>query len=385
MSKAKTYGYLGATFLAAASLLCACSDEARQMEEPQEETVQLSLTIQTRATTAPDGYEAGSKYENYINVAGGDYRIYFFDSDNKYITTFDSSDNIAIGGYEDQEYSTYHVIGKAPQGLVDNASDFKIVMLANWGTVNYPSDEDLEAGVTTIDDICNATFDAFTNFQLSPSTNLIPFYGVHEYKNVTFNQGEATLLDGSLTLLRAMAKVEVILEENDDVGYEDADFEYVRIYRYNSKGYCAPYQIYSESQYDHNYTYDLDFVDDLRLVNNANDTDTDGKYLTMLQSEGASDGIIGKWIAYVPEYDNSGDDYSYIEVKINYSYTPDRIYFANYTDGETDNTDTSKRYDIHRNYLYRFRITDVNGYLRVHVDKWENTYDNVFEFGNEAD
>ncbi|MCD8266138.1 MAG: hypothetical protein LUC33_03180 [Prevotellaceae bacterium] len=376
MSKAKTYSYLAGALLAAALLLCSCSDDTVQeeLEDLQTETVQVSLRIQTRATTH-DGYEAGIGYENYINIAGGDYRIYFFDADNHYLTTFEPESFV----WDDDDKTVYSMSGRVELSSFDQ-DDFKIVMLANWGG-GYPSDIDES---WTIDDICTAEcaqFNSFSSFTLSED-NLIPFFGVHEYQGYKFIRDLTTVLDEPLTLLRAVAKVEVILEANDDEAYEDANFEYIRLYRYNSKGYCAPFGVYKQDDYDHDYTWNLDFVDDLHLLGDANDEDTEDKYVDMLQSEESSDGIVGKWIAYVPEYDNtsSEDDYSYIEVKLNYKKydETDHIYFTQYDSNGLP--DMTAMYDIHRNYLYRFRVSLVDGYLRIRTEDWENTFDNVFEF-----
>ncbi len=397
MSKAKTYRYLGAALLAAAVLLCSCSDDTLQDEDEQLATVQVSLTIQTRATTSDGYYEEGVGYENYINIAGGDYRIYFFDSDNKYIASLEPETFVA----DNDNYTVYSLTGKLSTGLAQllnsEENGFKIVMLANWGS-GYPST--LAAG-TTIDDVCEASWSQFNhlyNFELGPN-NLIPFFGVTEYNGYTFVRDVVTELQEPISLLRAVAKVEVVLDVED---YDLFTFDEVTLHHYNNKGYCAPDKVYKRGDYDH-YNIDgeadrwaADFVEDLHLVNDGNDHtgtgDPEDKSLSFLKTKenSADDGTKETWTAYVPEYDNTTDedDYSYIEVKLKGYPDTYKIYFADdydTNDGSseayTDKEKTSHRLDIHRNYLYRYYVTlGKNNLLNVHVNKWTAEYENEFVF-----
>ncbi len=401
MTKGQTRQALGAVLCALALLPCAsCVDDKYALEEEMTEAgesapITMSLTIQTRAIQSDvKDYEKGSIYENYVDVSGGDYRIYFFTSDNKYITRFVPD---AFVETDKDGYTTYSVGGEVPEELLDY-SDFKMVVLANWGNT-YP-DEDTSFSFTeetTIDDICEASwsqYDALTDFELGPS-NLIPFYGVHEYTGINFKQAKVTTLSDPLTLLRAVAKVEVVLEPDDN---ELLSFEYVTLHRYNEKGYSAPNGVYSKEDYDHDYTWDLDFVNHLHLVNGHNDGNgtPEKKELTFLQTQERSveDNIKETWVAYAPEYRNTDianpDDYSYIEIKLKGYSRTHKIYFANYDEDtgtttayrygeEIEDGEYSDRYDIRRNYLYRF-VVSVGNDIRVFVRKWDNTYENVFEF-----
>lgn len=146
-------------------------------------------------------------YENYIDVENNNYRIYFFTSDNKFIARFEPEGFVVTEG---SDYRDYGVLGKAPAALADH-KNFKMVVLANW--TQY-GDDAMKAGETLLADICNAgggQFDRFSSFELGPE-RLIPFYGVHEYNNIELKPGVATWLPEPVTLLRAVAKVEVVLE-----------------------------------------------------------------------------------------------------------------------------------------------------------------------------
>ncbi|MCD8291081.1 MAG: hypothetical protein LUC91_06225 [Prevotella sp.] len=372
-------------FLSVAMLaftLSSCSSDTDEIDTQEESTpTTLGLTIMTRSTST-DGYEDGSTYENYIDIANGDYRIYFFDNENKYIARFETSSFVATSG---SNYTTYQVLGEAPGNMVFYLSDFKVVVLANWGKENY-DDESLIVGKTTIDNICEAESSKYghkDDFELSTS-NLIPMYGVREYKNIEIEDGTSNLIDEPITLLRAMAKVEVILDGDISA------FTEVNLCHYNDKGYCAPSGVYDKSDYDHDLSWDEDYVSELHLVNGSNDTEQDNHKLAMMPTVNSDGNYM--WIAYVPEYDNSGDDYCYIEIKTIYQYDTDVpfiINFAKYNDDGTTGNDTESRYNIERNNLYRFRVTYdhelemLNCKLQIIVQEWETTFDNTYYFYDE--
>ena len=262
------------------------------------------------------------------------------------------------------QYILYQVEGDVPEELMPQSetTDFKIVVLGNWDTYQEPV-----AG-TTIADICNdtqyGTFDCFTDgFKLSKPGKLIPFYGVHEYKGITFKDGDIVILAAPVTLLRAMAKVEVLLDEGD------WEFESVTLCRYNSKGYCAPKDVDSQDDYGQGDNLATDYLSSLHLVSDVNDTDE--KELPLTEISHASSGVKETWIAYLPEYQNKGvDNFSYIKVRVSGEDTDRIIFFATYTNGETDNADAN-RMDIQRNNIYRFRVHANPLLFHVSVDKWE--------------
>ena len=364
-------------------ILASCQEDGT-MPAPPADGQQLGIVLRVPSHAPQEGeYEPGSTYENYIDMSSGAYRIYFFDATaNTFIARFEAADVVPVEG---TDYVDYTLLGKVPEALT-NYKDFKIVILANWPKYG----DDLITENTTIEQICNADWAQFncpTNFNLGPD-NLIPFYGVHTYENVTFKPGVATLLDEPITLLRAMAKVEVILETDD---YFNLAFDWVRMNRYNKTGYCAPVAD-SEDGYDHNGDWNEDYVESLHLVENS-EIETDLPFLKVSREEGAANAtgdkiITEKWIAYLPEYDNknAGDDYACIEAKFNIQVgndEPHTIYFSNYTNGKTDN-DAADRLDIERNNLYRFHVkcTGYNYKLTLSVKDWFGSYDNVFEYGD---
>ncbi len=377
------------------ALLTACDSKDESGVGSFDSNTQIVLTFVTSndgtstrsAAEDPDGYEAGVGYENYIDFDNGNYKIYFFtysDGDAKggtLIAKF-KPDEISTDG-SGSTYTTYTITGNAPTALIGE-SNFRVVMLANWG-VWYPS---VTVGTTTIADLCEGdytTYNAKTtaDFELS-ATNLIPFYGVQEYSNTPITAGTTIKLSTPVSLLRAMAKVEVIVESavNQDLSFDD-----VSIINYNSQGYCAPWQVYKAKDYNADYSIQPEddkwssvFVDGLHLVVGANYLVSKSiSFLKTQELETATDGSITQyetWTCYLTEYDNSGSDYSYIQVL--WGGVPYYIYFANYSGGKSS---TPADYDINRNNLYRFYVTYNGGLLRIRVEEWGDVFDNEETFG----
>lgn len=354
-----------------AFIVNACT-EAMDVIEPAEADkvmLQLQLTLPVNEASRATEWttEEGTAYENYINFKDPTkYRIYFFDNDNKYIARFTPSDVVMS---ETNNYVLYSVEGEVPEALISASKivSFKVMILGNWK--EYAADDNLIG--KSIDDICSADwakFDCLTNFELD-SDNLIPFYGIHEYKNVAFEYGEITRLEESVTLLRAMAKVEVVLET------EGMSFSEVSIHGYNKQGYCAPSDVDSQAGYAQDNGKNLA----LHLVNGKNDEDATSKSCPFLcVKEGAGEET---WVAYLPEYKNVGDENldAHIEVRFDIQTDEDKkdfiIYFSD------DQSDMTKYFSIARNHLYRFNVTiDPKGNLAVKVNSWADIYENNFYF-----
>ncbi len=357
----KTRETFNAALFGAALLLCAsCVDGPYVPDQSESDaTMMLELTIQVRTADYLNDNGTGNGYENYIGVGGGDYGIYFFDLGNRLVSAF-----VPVEAYtEDRgQYTVYHASGMVDARLA-GYSDFKAIMLANWG--RYKDADSLVYSQTTIDDLCEgagdgdtySTFSAFVDTDgvaAVPSENLlIPFYGVHEYTDVSWGE-DVTNLSGSITLLRAVAKVEVLPED------PDLDIGSVVLRRHNARGYCAPSGVYNESDYD-SVGADGSFTNTLHLVGGANDTDD--KSITMRKTQ-ATDGR-SVWYAYIPEYDNAtaGSEYAYIQVNLageEEDREDMRVYFAKYEDDGDLMTDGDGNplypYNISRNCLYSFTI-----------------------------
>ncbi len=368
--------------------LVSCINDDGIADEMGTRATKLSfdLVMPLAGVSAPDGYENGNKYENTIDIVKGDFRVYFYNSeDDTYIAKLEDA---TVTSTDADLNTTYTIEGEVPEEL-RNYTTFKVVMLANWGTSAYAEPQ---TG-STIDDLCDAetaVFNASTYFS-SDNTTYIPFYGVHEYDDVTFTNNETTELSGDLTLLRALAKVEVILTNADD----GVSFEDVSIVHYNSQGYCAPTGVYSQDDYGQPTTCATDYVDGLHLVNKdssgdgVNDSENAANATTTRTQafNKDEDATVDTWTLYLPEYDNSGEDYSYILIKTQYG-EEHKVYFAEYVDGKTDAYDeggTGDRWNIRRNNLYRYYVTVTTeeevDVIRVVVNDWEYLFDNTYTFG----
>lgn len=355
-------------------------------EEPEERTllgVGFSLPLSLAEAGGSGGYIPGEGYENYIDVRTPDnYRIYIFDAADNFIARF-----VPMLVSPVSDAGRYEVVGRA-DALADR-SDFKIVVLANWPA--YPDDSALAAGSTTIGDLCTAataTFNALTDFELNPAEGrTIPFFGVHHYTGTTVAKGVRTTLAEPVALLRAMAKVELV------VGTDGVSLKEVRLQGYNKQGYCAPEGVYSQSDYDHSGDWNADYVRRLHLVGGANDAAAASASAPLFRKSGSQPET---WVAYVPEYSNTGaaDYKSRLRFKLDIPgvdaddkvYT---LYFADYGADTVVGADGSENaappadgtyFDLWRNNCYRFTVTVKGGLLLLNVKQWENAFDNNFEF-----
>ncbi|OUO51224.1 hypothetical protein B5F78_13355 [Bacteroides sp. An279] len=353
----------------------ACTDEMEADGNSKERSVKLQLQLSlpmdasARTTRMTSCFEAGSKYENYINFDDvHSYRIYFFDTNNNYIARFIPSKTVMA---EATEYTLYSVEGEVPEDVLQRASnntintmDFKIVVLANWENYEEPEAE------SKLETICNAYWAQFEikSFKLGEE-NLIPFYGVNEYEDVPVQYGGTITLEESIPLLRAMAKVEVVLNKEDELNTEEMSFSHVTLHGYNSKGYCAP----MNGAYPQNGHI-------LHLIGDQNEEGSINKTIPFLQTQ--SDNKKETWIAYVPEYDNTskGANAAYIELRFDIqTETDEKDFVIHFADDQTDIEKTS--FDITRNHLYRFNVTiDPKGNLAVEVNDWEKVFNNEFYF-----
>jgi len=368
-----------AALLAGMATSCVYDDQPEEPETPQADPM-LVINMQLpmmRAGAADNGkYEPGTGYENYIDITANGFRIYLFDTNNKFIVRFIP---MLLAPSDGNTPDTYMALGKVPAEL-ESLSDFKIVVLANWPTY---SDSELTPGVSNIDDLCGAEwaqFNRLAEYELNPGKGLtIPFYGVHEYAGVTFTKGKRTTLTEPVAMLRAMAKVEVIF---DNPGLSLSD---VALHGFNSKGYCAPAGVYSQGQYDHNGQWSEDYVKTLHLPGNANDPGQ-ANNVTHLYCKNHREGEQKEtWVCYVPEYkntdnaDGTANHKSYLKLTLD---IPDinlpNISFTDYDSNGQSVAGTD--FDLHRNNCYRFNVSLKNGGLIIKVQKWENTYDNNYIF-----
>lgn len=307
----------------------------------------------TRSTPSDGSYDdgRGTPFENYIDL--DDYRVLFFDKQNRYIASFKPETLIPLE--EDIINSkTYQATGTINKPLPE---EFKVMMIANWQ--QYPSN--LVAGQTTIDDICADAASQYTYsapFILSENTP-IPLYGIKLCENITLDTSETTFL-GTLHLLRAMAKIEV---KCATAGWE---IENVMLHGHNTKGWCAPAGVYEERDYVKG-SYNSDYADNIHIINGTSELDKDVAF------NNAGD---GRFIVYVPEYRNiavSGEAaVTAATISVKFKKRDDRRYpiYFKYYNNPPEGKALGDAFDIKRNYYYKFTInkSDENAEPEISID-----------------
>ncbi len=318
---------------------------------PTEDNAQVRLVLRVPASPQ-DGFEVGSSYENHIDVLNGDYRICFFDAEGKYMTRLKPSSILYPVDVATEDYTVYHIKGNISRSLVNNKT-FKVVVLANWKNYNAIDAALDNKTITTIYELCthpNAqySYEPPTGgfFPQKDNNHRIPFFGVQTFSGITFEPEKETPLE-DVWLLRAMAKVEVILEN------EAGSLAEVKIIGYNTKGYCAPEWNKSEwKSTDLTWWEEKSLIVPVHLVNGQNDADT--KSTSFIP-----DTYKKKWVIYLPEYKNIGvTNQSSISVTIQREDGQNllkEIYFTDYT-GQNPAEVKASTWDIKRNTIYRFKI-----------------------------
>lgn len=290
--------------------------------QPVSLRIMVGDNITTRAVPIPtDNDEEGSIDENHIDIANNDFRILFFDTENRYISMFDPQ-NVTIEPVTSNE-RIYNMYGTLADALPIN---FKIVVLANWGTDNYPDGS--TAGATTLENICESIYDYTAGFEPSADNNrtqVIPMYGVKTCTGISFTPDLLSHL-GSIDMLRAMAKVEIVCED-ESIAITQATLNCV-----NSCGYCAPNNMYDKTEN----------VLSLHIPEKAIASSYTKNYT----------GNANKATFYIPEYQNLDNK---ANITLSFRTTAEEIrtgtiFFKDYS------SNTDKPFDIARNYLYRFTV-----------------------------
>ena len=308
----------------------------------------------SRATPTDGPYDPGAGYENYIDITNGDFRFYFFNADDStYLGQLKV--NSLLTTSQTATSKTYYVMGEVPHDI--RGRKLKIVALANWRQ-QYGFEDTLVAGTSTIDDLCHVTYDFSPSSMLLSETNTIPLFGISRPETLSFDVDNFARLTNTIHLLRACAKVEVLLNETSG-----AAIEWVRLHRYNKSGYCAPHGVYNEEDYVKN-SYASDYTQKPSIPWNS-EIDDDLSFMP--------DGD-GRWVIYIPEYRNledtgmprPEDERTYINVKFESDNAPVKLHMALYDTNKYPNVPKT-HLDVMRNVWYRFNVKKVFPDLEVDV------------------
>lgn len=319
--------FIGAVFLS----LTACIRDEENTELCRNEKVQVVFTLaldnkaQTRAPGdwTPGDYdpsELGDGYENHIEP--GSLQVALYNMDNTFLTHVEN-----LSYYQTGQINVYRFVGEVQvDKLQNNNLSCKVMVLANVAN--------------TLDDAAN-----LSEFTFTRANTYIPLWGV---KTVNTALTLDTYTDlGVIYLLRAIAKVEVIL--SDEVAAYTLDN--VSFDRYNDSGYCLPtgYNITANTE-------NLSVEGCLRIP-------TQTAVSTPLAFR-KDENNARRFFIYVPEFLNVGvadDAQSSLTVVLQPANTEEEgktytIRFAEYGD---DGKPTANALNIVRNHLYRFHITNV--------------------------
>lgn len=276
-----------------------------------------------------DGYfsEAGVDFDNAL--IGNQFNVFITSSDGTLITTL--RDLLYIETTDSGNNVVYSFSGEIPKDKVEDLktySNAKIHIVANCGSDISLSDALVFSHVG----------------QPSETFTAIPMWGVETFNFTTLKPGYNDA--GEIWLLRAMAKVEIIIaapptgKENFINALTSAS-----VTNANTQGYVLPQGWSTVAD-----TKALSFENSLRALSSVV---VDG----ISSMTPADDNTTDKIVFYLPETANTGGT---TEITLNYTTEltgsesrSDVIKFAKYENG----TATGTHYDIVRNHLYRFEVS----------------------------
>ena len=332
-------------------LTTSCSQDVEGLDDAvtRSENLQVFFTLNLGeeglgSRTTWEGYDnddsnkkgqLGNNLENNVE----DIQVLLFSNDDN--NTFLGEVSISAFYPESGDSHLYKFFGKLPtlpadKSIMDsnNYLNCKIMVLANCSV-----DPSAITGNTTINSLLE---DAVYNFNGTPSR--IPMWGV---QNVLPSDQVLMQENGfpnplpDIYLLRAMAKVEVIMKA------EDHEISAISINRYNNTGYCAPTGYGTATD-----TKNLDRDNAFRATSSINTGSV--AFTSNVQNVAEGTKTYKCYTIYVPEYDNlsTGVTPSTISIQVD---NKDKVYTINH-----GTAGINPEYNIVRNHIYRYNITKVN-------------------------
>lgn len=307
--------------------------------------ISFSVDVARQATvTKADGFDWDDNYPSVVGntfenrILTGDLQVFVYDMEGNYFATVQ---NISYGGLQ-QDAGIYEFFGVLqsdkinPDLEIDSGTRFMLVVAANCGAVTE-KDGSPDLGALT-----------FTNnWNSFPAQNSsIPMWGA---KKITIND-EPVQDVGDIHLLRALAKVEVLLDDEIKDSYTITAASITKLY---TTGYSFPNKwntVETPTMLHENSFREYGVAE--AIVNNKN--------MMSLQNESSGH------LIYIPEIGNSNGDVRInltVEDKTNnsisYEFSGDQaIRFAEYgVDGFLPANPVY--FNIVRNHYYRYTINGV--------------------------
>lgn len=235
--------------------------------------------------------------------------------------------------YQTEQANVYQFVGNLSINTQQQL-DCKIMVFANLDEYNVISEDT---------DLAQLSFPYDSRY--------IPMWGVSSI-NVTVKPGERTTLQEPIYLLRAMAKVEVTLDNN--LIASGHSLENVALENYNALGYCLPVG-YKEVP-------STEELDTEKVFNVYSSSPEEGQKLSFRQNEDKS------YALYVPEYQNVGTNGAASRMKVTIKGKVYNLDFKYY--------DTGTAFNLIRNHYYKFNIKsitsdEIEGQLYYEVVNWD--------------
>lgn len=274
------------------------------------------------ASRAPaDGeYNRGEGLENYIDLTSNDkIRVAIYDLADNFLgqiteftitplETFDSSKRYFLKGTTTVDISS----GK-----------FKVMILANWPS--YPSNLSLSS-------VWKQEFKYAPG--LPSKERPIPMYGITKV-DVPAVKPDVPVDLGTIHLLRAVAKIEVIYEDSTDYW----PINNISLTHYNNIGFCAP-AISKQEDYVKD-SWDRDYVG-RPFIPSTPDRQTDVPFEKIDDTH---------YVLYVTEYSNTRNDTPEARICVDFSNSSNGKRYISFKDPAYHNT-----IDLMRNLWYRIII-----------------------------
>lgn len=305
--------------------------------------IAIDAPTATRATweeTEPTD-ERGSIFENRILPES--LRVAIYTTDNQYVGDVEELVYWPIN----DEGSRYQFQGRVPVALIEDAAKVEAGKTPEYKFMVYANCQEGE----------NATI-MYAYEDLDFESGAIPMWGVKS-ADVTALLNNRIQELGEISLLRAVAKVEVVVDD----ALLNCAIDRATINYHNRAGYSLPTGWDTAMN-----TLSLDRETVFRSYRSLHTTPHE---LTEVERG-------RKYVMYLPEYDNRlfADFESKISLDITYNSTPmtftDALQFRSHSDGRP----TGEPSNIVRNTIYRFRITKVNAgglALNYEVADWERS------------
>lgn len=245
--------------------------------------------------------------------------------------------------YQTEQANVYQFVGNLSINTQQQL-DCKIMVFANLDEYNVISEDT---------DLAQLSFPYDSRY--------IPMWGVSSI-NVTVKPGERTTLQEPIYLLRAMAKVEVALDEAL-INEGKYSLDKVALDQYNTRGFSLPRGYETAIT-----TKSLDIEEVFRL----NPSNEAKKELLFNANENKT-----SYSIYIPEYDNTSKGAVPSQMSLIVNGKEYKLDFKDYAAG--------RPFDIIRNHYYKFNIISVEDgnltlELKYEVLSWENGGNHGVEF-----